>query len=170
MERSILITLVVLQGLGSWLGFLLFGTAYPPETASWFPYAVIVAGLLQPIGIATWTALNRHAVAERSFRLFAAAYMTASIAAVVPLFSVVYYSESKSERGCFNEISVSRPDAVYFTMTTFTTTGYGDIHPTSTPCRMVASIQMGVDLFLLVFIVAWSVGRALSSPEPVPND
>lgn len=42
-----------------------------------------------------------------------------------------------------------RSDALYFTMTVFSTVGFGDITPVSEPARLLITGQMAVDLVLI---------------------
>jgi hypothetical protein len=64
-------------------------------------------------------------------------------------------SDCSANPGTQNECSFSEPltkvDALYFTVTTMTTTGYGDIHPVSQQGRMlVTGVQAGAFLFIVV--------------------
>lgn len=75
----------------------------------------------------------------------------------VGTFSSVYWNLAGTDPNCFN-VQVSGPDTLYFTLTTLTTTGLGDIQPQTRICRNVASVQMitgGI-------IVAWVTGVAIS--------
>lgn len=75
-----------------------------------------------------------------------------TLAVVVGAFANAYYVLSLHGRDCFGS-SLSRIDAIYFTMTTLSTVGYGDIAPTSGTCRLIASGQMLVTmLFLTIFV------------------
>nr|WRJ69826.1 putative ion channel [Oceanusvirus sp.] len=51
----------------------------------------------------------------------------------------------------YNVESMSVFDAVHFTITTWTTTGYGDIYPTNAVARVMSWIKM---LLFLVVVVA----------------
>ena len=53
--------------------------------------------------------------------------------------------------GNFSQEDLSRTDALYFTVTVFSTVGFGDISPTSESARLVVSGQMILDLFILGF-------------------
>jgi hypothetical protein len=55
--------------------------------------------------------------------------------------------------------------ALYFTITTFSTTGFGDIVPVRDPARIMVSIQMIVDLVFLgavVRLVAYAARSGIS--------
>ena len=86
---------------------------------------------------------------------FVVAFSTLAI--VVATFANTYYVLSLQSRGCFGS-SLSRIDAVYFTLTTLSTVGYGDVTPMSGTCRLVASGQMLVTMLLLTIFVGLLVG------------
>lgn len=63
-------------------------------------------------------------------------------------FSTVYFILSDYHPGSFNE-SLTRMDALYFCLTVFTTTGFGDIDAVSQGARIAVSFQMAANLILL---------------------
>ncbi|CAM3321781.1 ion channel [Nocardioides dubius] len=73
---------------------------------------------------------------------------------VLIAFSFIYFALA-SNNDQFDGIE-TRLDALYFTLTTTTTTGYGDVHPTGQTAKAVVSAHMA---FNLVFIAA--IGAAL---------
>lgn len=75
-----------------------------------------------------------------------------TLAVVVATFANAYYVLSLHSSGCFGS-SLSRIDAIYFTLTTLSTVGYGDITPMSGTCRLVTSGQMLVTMLLLTIFV-----------------
>jgi hypothetical protein len=57
--------------------------------------------------------------------------------------------------------STERPsvvDCIYFATTTFTTTGFGDFHPTTQLARGLNTAQMGLGFCLLTFVLTLLVG------------
>jgi hypothetical protein len=54
---------------------------------------------------------------------------------------------------------MSAIDAAYFTISTATTTGLGDIHPASGTARLVVSAQMIASVYLVVIAIGTAVGR-----------
>ncbi|MFF1872585.1 potassium channel family protein [Kitasatospora herbaricolor] len=64
------------------------------------------------------------------------------------LFSAVYYLLERSVPESFSE-PLSRSDALYFSMTVFSTVGFGDISGRSGPARLLVTGQMAVDLLLI---------------------
>ena len=75
-------------------------------------------------------------------------------------FSFAYLSMSHNDPRSFTQ-SLDHVRAIYFTVTTFSTTGYGDITPKLDPVRIVAAIQMLIDLALLGAIIRL-ISRATS--------
>lgn len=61
------------------------------------------------------------------------------------LFASTYIVIAHSASGSFNE-ALSRTDALYFTLTVFTTVGFGDIVPLTEIARIATMIQMVMDL------------------------
>lgn len=56
-------------------------------------------------------------------------------------------------------------DALYFTLTTFSTVGFGDIHPMSQGARLAVSIQIVLDTLLVVVAVGVAIGRAAETKK-----
>ena len=63
-------------------------------------------------------------------------------------FSTVYFIFSDYDPGSFNE-HLTRMDALYFCLTVFTTTGFGDIDALTQGARIAVSIQMVSNLILI---------------------
>ena len=71
---------------------------------------------------------------------------------------------AQAELNNFNVHSLTRTDALYFTVTVFTTVGFGDIVATTQLVRLVVTAQMILDLGVLglgirVFLGAARRGR-----------
>jgi voltage-gated potassium channel len=79
-------------------------------------------------------------------------------------FAATYFMLSSDDPSRFSE-RLSRSDAVYFTVTVFSTVGFGDITPRGELTRLVVTAQMLLDLVILglgiqVIIGAVQRGRA----------
>jgi hypothetical protein len=85
----------------------------------------------------------------------------ATIAITVPmfliLFSTTYYLTSEADPTRFSQ-PLTRLDALYFTVTTFATVGFGDITATSETGRAVVTVQMVLGLVLVGLIARVLVG------------
>ena len=62
-------------------------------------------------------------------------------------------------------------EALYFSLITLTTVGYGDISPVSRPARMLAMVEALTGTLYLAVLVARLVSQhaSLASPAPVPD-
>jgi voltage-gated potassium channel len=84
-----------------------------------------------------------------------------AIASAIPLFLLVfaatYYLLSGGRPGAFSE-PLDRTDALYFTVTVFSTVGFGDITPVTQPARVVAMVQMLADLAVIGVVARVIVG------------
>ena len=75
-----------------------------------------------------------------------------ALATTGPLFLIVFASShyviDTIDPGSYTQ-PMTRLDALYFTVTTFATVGYGDISPVSQTARLVATLQMLLGLVFL---------------------
>ncbi len=89
------------------------------------------------------------------------------LATVVPFFVIVlastYFLMSRQSPDAFSE-HLGRTDALYFTMTVFSTLGFGDIVPLTHAARIVVMIQIVGDLVVLgagVHVLTGAVSRGI---------
>ena len=66
--------------------------------------------------------------------------------------SFTYLTLSRAEPQSFSE-DLGRVDAMYYTVSTVATVGFGDITPDSTAARVVVTFQMLLDLALIAGLV-----------------
>jgi voltage-gated potassium channel len=80
-----------------------------------------------------------------------------ALAVTIPLFLVIfaamYVVLANDSDGNFNVGSLTRTDALYFTVTVFATVGFGDITATSQLARVLVTVQMLVDLVVLGAVI-----------------
>lgn len=100
-----------------------------------------------------------------------------ALGATVPMFVLVFASTylllSSGQPRAFTE-ALSHTDALYFTMTVFSTVGFGDIAPQSDAARMVVTAQMVGNLIVLgalarVVVGAVRLGRQRQAAEATPT-
>jgi voltage-gated potassium channel len=76
-----------------------------------------------------------------------------TLAVTVPLFLLLfagtYYVMAVNGAGNFSQEHLSRTDTLYFSVTIFSTVGFGDITATSQSARVAVIIQMILDLIIL---------------------
>jgi len=76
-----------------------------------------------------------------------------ALATIAPLylllFAMTYLLMARDEPAAFTAESLTRVDTLYFTITIFSTVGFGDISPASEPARLLVSGQMILNLIVL---------------------
>jgi voltage-gated potassium channel len=96
-----------------------------------------------------------------------------ALATITPLFlllfGAIYYLAGHSSPDGFSVHALTRTDALYFTVTVFSTVGFGDITATSQATRLLVTAQMILDLLILglgirVFFGAVQMARHQPSP------
>jgi hypothetical protein len=91
-----------------------------------------------------------------------------ALALTAPLFlllvATAYYLLERSTPTSFSQ-PLTRTDALYFTVTTFSTVGYGDITAKSEGARIMVMIQMLADLVILGFGVKVIFGAVQMSRQ-----
>ncbi len=85
-----------------------------------------------------------------------------SLAFFILLMATAYVLMSEANASAFSE-ALTRTDALYFSMTVFSTVGFGDISPVTQSARLVVTGQILLDLLFLgigLRIVAGAVNVA----------
>ena len=81
------------------------------------------------------------------------------LAAVIVAFSLGYFLLSRSDPGQVSGLH-TRLDALYFTLITLTTIGYGDVHPAGQAARAIASLQVVFNAIFLAGLVRTTLYQA----------
>jgi hypothetical protein len=106
----------------------------------------LVVGLLL---IAILVAWQIRVVARSPYpRLRAVAVAAFSFPVLILLFATSYYLMAMDEPGAFSE-ALDRVGSLYFTMTVFSTVGFGDIVARTRETRVAVIVQILVDLVYL---------------------
>jgi voltage-gated potassium channel len=90
------------------------------------------------------------------------------IAVFLVAFSSIYLAMSHANAGTFTQ-KLDHIKALYFTVTVFSTVGFGDITPRTDPARLVAAAQMLLDLAIIGAVVRLVFNAARSRVGPNPN-
>ncbi len=106
----------------------------------------LLAGLLVFVGITVWQV--RSIAGSRYPGLKAAQALGLVLPLYLLVFASTYYVMERASAANFS-MPLTRTDALYFTVTVFTTVGFGDIVPKSGVARIVLIVQMLGDLALL---------------------
>lgn len=78
--------------------------------------------------------------------------LVVSVALFLVVYSAIYFATGKVEPSSWSE-PMSRMDSLYYTVSVFTTVGFGDITALSQTTRALTAVQM-VTGFLLVAVIA----------------
>ena len=127
-------------------GLVLVFLVVPVNKERW--WLGIAIGLLIIVGSVPLTVkrINRVGTSHEPY-LEAGLAVVMMIALIVIGFASIYAALSRHGEE-FADIH-TKLDAVYFTITTLATVGYGDIAPTGQVARAVAIIQMVVDILVI---------------------
>ncbi|MEU0163942.1 potassium channel family protein [Streptomyces iakyrus] len=132
--------------------------------------ALLACGLLLVLVIFLWEV---RAIAHSPYpRLKAVEALAATLVLFLLLFAGTYYLLEHSTPGSFSE-PLTKTDSLYFTLTTFTTVGYGDVAPRTQTGRVLTMVQMAGGLLLVgvaARILAGAVQAGLRRRGREPSD
>ncbi|MDQ1017599.1 potassium channel family protein [Streptomyces afghaniensis] len=109
-------------------------------------WVLLVCGLAVVLLVFGWEV--RAILRSPHPRLRAVEALTVTVALFLVLFAGGYYLLDHSTTGSFSE-PLTRTDALYFTLTTFSTVGFGDITARSQTGRVLTMAQMAGGLLLV---------------------
>ncbi|MFE3204407.1 potassium channel family protein [Embleya sp. NPDC059237] len=115
----------------------------------------LAVGLVVFATLVVWQ-VNLIAHAERP-RVRAVEALAVSLPFLLLLFASTYFVIGRERPDSFTE-ALTRTDALYFTLTVFATVGFGDIAPKSESARVVAMVQMVVNLIAVGVIARVVLG------------
>ena len=177
-ERRRLITIGLLRGLGITIGLAVLYYVAPLDHITGIPLWLSVT-----VGLITLTAITAYQVRAILRAAHPAARAVEALAVVAPLFlllwATTYYLMSQANAANFSQPDLSRTDALYFTVTTFASVGFGDITATSQTGRAFVMMQMILDLIVLGAVIRVLLGAvrlarentaAQPDTEPVPKN
>ena len=116
---------------------------------------LLVLGLLAFAGIVTW---QFRSVLRSSYPgLRAIESLAAAIPLFLVLFAALYLHIADLDGAAFSE-PLSRTGALYYTITVFSTVGFGDIVPRTDLARVVTMVQMLGDLLFVGLVLHLMLG------------
>jgi voltage-gated potassium channel len=119
----------------------------------------LVCSLALVIGVVVWQ-VRAVATAEYPQTRAVEALVFASLMVIV-VFATSYLALSQQQPLAFSE-PLRHTSALYFTLTTLTTTGFGDITANRDGSRSIVMVQMVADVAVLGAAIRLIVGRARS--------
>ena len=129
LSRSILVALLIVVAY----------YALPLDRPADAGLIILIVGLLALAGILTWQI--RMIVGSPFPRIRAAETLIVGIPLLLVVFASVYYLIGKAQVDSFSE-TMTKTDAMYFTVTVFSTVGFGDITAKSEVARTLVTLQM----------------------------
>jgi hypothetical protein len=127
--------------------------------------AVLAAGLVILVVFTSWQ--RRAVIRDRYPAVRAIEAMATSLPLFVLLFAWAYLTMARNNPANFNVHPLTRTDVLYFTVTVFSTVGFGDILAVSELARVVVMAQMLLDLLILGLVVRVFVGAVqLARQQP----
>jgi voltage-gated potassium channel len=116
---------------------------------------LLALGLLGFAGVVTWQV--RAVLRSEYPGLRAVEALASAIPLFLLVFAAAYLRIADADAGAFSE-PLSRTDALYFTITVFSTVGFGDITPRADLARVVTMVQMLGDLLVVGLVLHLMVG------------
>lgn len=135
----------------------------------------LVASLLALSGFALVLRIQVRAVRAKQSAWARIEALLTALYLLVLVFALLYERIAVSTQGEFNGIN-NRTDALYFTVTTLATVGFGDIYAAGTGARALVTVQMLFDLVYVgtalrvISTLAGVTGAVSGAPSPSPVD
>jgi voltage-gated potassium channel len=180
-QRRRLVTLALLRSFATTVVLVALYYVLPLDRLTRVSLAVVLTvGVLVLVVVSSWQVRRIVAARYPGVRAVEALAVTAPL--FLLLFASAYYLMARSVPGSFSG-ALTRTDSLYFTVSTFSTVGFGDITAVSEAARLVVTAQMILDLLVLglgirVFVGAVQLGRQRAhqdtadpgdSPAPPPQ-
>jgi voltage-gated potassium channel len=168
-KRRRLIAVALLRSLATAVVLVALYYLLPLDRITSVPLGVLLAiELAALLAVASWQV--RSIISAKHPAVRAVGALSTTVPVFLLLFAATYFLMAKTSPASFTD-HLTRTDALYFTVTTFSTVGYGDITAVSESARLVVTAQMILDLLLLglgirVFIGAVQRGRQRPRPDP----
>ena len=170
-ERRRLITRGLLRALTGTVVLVALYFLLPLDRIDSVPLEVSLAiALLALLGVRVWQLRAITRAAHPGVRAIGALAITAPL--FLLLFAASYFLMALADPANFSTPTLTRIDALYFTITIFATVGFGDISATSQSARLLVSAQMILDLLVLglgIRVLTGAVQRGRQRQEPDPN-
>jgi CDP-diglyceride synthetase len=156
--RSLLTSAILVTGYYR----LPLDSAFTPGTV-----LLLIGGIVAVALLLAWQIREITRASRPELRAMEALATTAPL--YLLLFATVYYLVEHTAASSFSE-SLSRTDSLYFTVTVFSTVGFGDITPLSEAARLLVTGQMMVNLLLIgvaarLLVSAVQQGRRQQNPS-----
>jgi len=158
----------VLRAVGSTVALVAIYYLLPLDHSStWVAVTMLATGLVALVGLVTFQV--RWILRSRFPGLRGVEALATSIPLFLLLFASTYVVLDTISASNFSE-PLTRTDALYFTVTVFSTVGFGDITARTEAARLVVTGQMIVDLVAIALAVKVIVGAVKQGRQRQPAD
>jgi len=126
------------------------------EIPSSWDIVLAASGLLVGLAALVWVAvrqvraMERYEAGDPGVRLDV---LVLTVVVVVPLFALGYYAIERGDASQFADLE-TKTDALYFTLSTLGTVGFGDVHATGQLARALVIIQITFDLVVVAALAS----------------
>lgn len=122
-----------------------------PVASSDAPIGVLAGVVTSLLGLAAvaWVTVEEVKRAEKRLQL---AHLALALELALTSFASVYYLVARNTLDQFTSLS-TRLDALYLSMTTVSTVGFGDVAPTGQLARLLVTLQMAFNLAFMAALV-----------------
>jgi len=157
-----------LRAAGSTVVLVALYYLLPLDTSvTWFAITMLVIGLGALVALVIFQVWRIIRSPFPGLRAIAA--LATSIPLFLLLFAAVYVVLDTDSAGNFSQ-HLTRTDALYFTVTVFSTVGFGDITATTETARLVVTVQMIADLIVIGVGIKVIVGAVTRGRQQRPAD
>lgn len=104
----------------------------------------ILASVIAMVGVTVVVVME----IRREERRLTALHLVLALEAMLTAFSAAYYVVSSTDAGQFEGLA-TRLDSLYFSMTTLSTVGFGDVHASGQLARGLVTAQIAFNLIFL---------------------
>jgi Ion channel len=152
-----------LRATGSTIVLVALYYLLPLDTSvTWFAVTMLVIGLVALVALVTFQV--RSIIRSPFPGLRAIEALATSIPLFLLLFAATYVVLDTDSASNFSQ-PLTRTDALYFTVTVFSTVGFGDITAKTETARLVVTVQMIADLIVLGLGIKVIVGAVTRSRQ-----
>ena len=137
------------------------------HTPTWIAATALITGLVVFIALVIFQA--RLIIRARFPGLRAVEALATSLPLFLLLFSSTYVVIAAVSAGNFGE-KLTHTDALYFTVTVFTTVGFGDITAKSEGARLLVTGQMATDLIIIGLAAKIILGAVTRGRQRQPQN
>ena len=170
-KRRRLTALALLRSLATAVVLVALYYLLPLDRIPSIPLGWLLAiGLVILLAVSSWQVRSIISAKHPAVRAIGA--LATTVPLFLLLFAATYFLMAKASPASFTD-HLTRTDALYFTVTTFSTVGYGDITAVSESARLVVIVQMILDLLALglgIRVFTGAVQRGRQRPRPDPAD